>query len=175
VLTRCKRIPGVDRVICAIPGQVENKPLCAEALKHSEVCVGECRENDVLARYFMCAKEAKADIIIRVTGDCPMISPELCGAVVAKLKETGADYASNVEPRRVPKGFDCEAFTMQTLTKAHQAAEPYEREHVTTWMRRAYINRVVVDNFSLDTEDDYRTICAAFGHEPYSDKRLQAA
>lgn len=162
VLTRCKRIPGVDEVVCVIPiGDLE---LYREAGKYVHTRMGPGDENDVLSRYYYAAYARRADIIVRVTGDCPLISPELCGVVVAALKSSTADYASNVHPRSVPKGLDCEAFTFDALRYAQRDAEPHEREHVTTWMRRwPYIKKVTVDNFSLDTEDDYRTILAAFG------------
>jgi spore coat polysaccharide biosynthesis protein SpsF (cytidylyltransferase family) len=129
-------------------------------------------EHDVLARYEMAARHTNADIIMRVTGDCPLIPPELCGEVLRSLG-TG-DYASNIEPRTFPQGYDCEVFTRSLLDLAHISAGESEREHVTTWMRSADIKRTNVRSpwpmegrLTLDTEDDYRVICRAFGHEPY--------
>jgi spore coat polysaccharide biosynthesis protein SpsF len=180
VLTRCKRIPSVDEVVCAIPADA---PLLQEAAKYCSVFVGS--EHDVLRRYAEAASKHDADIVMRITGDCPLISPELCGEVLAKFKREGADYASNIEPRTFPKGLDCEVFSRNLLFLAND--EDHEREHVTTWMRNAQpwtgVKRVYVASpwpmdgrLTLDTEDDYRTICAAFGHEPYDTyKRLHAA
>jgi spore coat polysaccharide biosynthesis protein SpsF (cytidylyltransferase family) len=153
----------VDMVVLAIPTKDRDSFIGIFA---DRVCWHD-DENDVLGRYYRAARQVHADIIVRVTGDCPLLSPELSGVVVAKLKETGADYASNVAPRSVPSGFDCEAFTMETLERAHRHAEPDEREHVTTWMRRSDVSREIVGNLSLDTAEDYKTICAAFGHEPH--------
>lgn len=167
VLTRCKRIPGVDEVVCAVPDTAENSPLIAEAKKYARIYAGT--EHDVLSRYVMAAAMSHADIIVRVTGDCPLICPEICGAVIAKRAETQADYASNIEPRTFPRGLDCEAFTLKTLRDASWNAREDEREHVTTWMRRADIKRVNVSSpwpmdgrLTLDTEDDYRVIRVAF-------------
>jgi spore coat polysaccharide biosynthesis protein SpsF len=178
VLTRCWKIEGVDEVICAIPDTDENAELEHIASFNAGVVRGP--EHDVLGRYCIAADKAQADIIVRVTGDCPLISPELCGAVLEKLKTEDAEYASNIEPRTFPQGMDCEAFTMNTLAAAHCLAKPDEHEHVTTWMRRADVDRVHVvspwpleGRLTLDTEDDYRTICAYFGHEPY--QHLRAA
>lgn len=122
-----------------------------------------------------------ADLVMRITGDCPLISPELCGAVLQKLKDETADYASNIDPRTFPQGMDCEVFTMELLKwAAATSSHPEDREHVTPMMRRPseYIKRVNVASpwrmdgrLTLDTEDDYRVICAAFGHEAYHDLR----
>lgn len=173
VVSRCKRILNVDQVVCAVPF---GDPVRAEAEKYCDVVEGP--EHDVLARYHIAAVRHAAEVIVRVTGDCPLISPDLCAEVIRKL--AGADYASNIEPRTFPQGYDCEAFTRSLLERAFIKAGADEREHVTTWMRRADINRVNVSapwkmegRLTLDTEDDYRTICAAFGHEPY--QRLRAA
>lgn len=172
VLSRCRKIPGIDDVVCAIPATSDNEILAQVAIGYAHVHRGS--EHDVLARYHSAALEHGADIVMRVTGDCPLISPELCGAVLDKLMFAEAEYASNIEPRTFPQGMDCEVFTMNTLTAAHSLAEPDEREHVTTWMRRAEIDRVHVTSkwsiegrLTLDTEDDYKTICAYFGHKPY--------
>jgi spore coat polysaccharide biosynthesis protein SpsF (cytidylyltransferase family) len=134
---------------------------------------------DVLTRYRQAAEASGAGIIMRITADCPLLSPELCATVLRKLVKTKADYASNVEPPRTfPKGFDCEVFTIRTLRRADEEAAPNEREHVTTWMQRADIKRASVKSpwpldgrLTLDTWDDYVTICAAFGHEPHSSLR----
>lgn len=179
-MTRCKRIPGVDEVVCAIPVSKENDKLACEAARYVRLYNWSGEENDVLGRYWGAAKFFEARTIVRVTGDCPLISPELCGEVIRKLHSERADYASNIEPRTFPKGLDCEAFTILTLRQANHEANPNEREHVTTWMRRADIKRVNVASpwpidgrMTLDTEADYQAIRAAFGHEPR--KRLRAA
>lgn len=176
VLTRCWQIPGVDKVVCAVP--IGDDQLAKEAARFGPVASGP--EHDVLNRYYRAAVIHKASIVMRVTGDCPLISPELCGAVLAKLKYEHADYASNVHPRTFPKGMDCEVFTFNILERAEREANDDEREHVTTWMLRSNIKRVNVvspwvmeGRLTLDTDDDYRTICAHFGCEPY--QRLYAA
>lgn len=172
VLTRCKSI--TDRVICAVPDDFSNDVLAAEASKYAEVVRGP--ERDVLKRYRLAAEHAKATEVMRITADCPLISPALCKQVAAALE--GNDYASNVEPRTFPQGFDCEAFTMAALREADDKSE--EREHVTTYIRNGPFRRVNVASpwkldgrVTLDTEDDYRVICRSFGHAPY--QRLRAA
>jgi spore coat polysaccharide biosynthesis protein SpsF len=173
VLTRCGRIAGVDEVVCAVPRGDAN--LIEEASKYATVYEGS--EHDVLARYVGAALEHDADIVMRITGDCPLISPALCGSILGALED--ADYCSNVCPRTFPKGFDCEVFTTSLLLEAHANATGEDREHVTPWMQQHAANKVnylspwqLDGRLTLDTEDDYKVICAAFGHEPY--QRLHA-
>jgi len=175
VLTRCRKIPGIDDVILAIPRTRENDPLARLAGSDLEVFCGA--QHNVLERY-RAAAWGRWNVIMRVTADCPLICPELCGEVLRKLMDERADYASNIEPRTFPQGLDCEVFTAETLERA---ARHGPDEHVTTWMRsapglrRRYVTNpwVIEGRLTLDTEDDYRTICAYFGHEPH--QHLRAA
>src|SRR5436190_1711245 len=82
--------------------------------------------------------EAGAQIVMRVTSDCPLIDPALCGEVLRRRSETGADYACNNMPPSFPHGLDCEAFTVEALRRADaEARGADDREHVTPWLRRA--------------------------------------
>src|SRR5439155_5489828 len=93
---------------------------------------------DVLSR---CAKgdaAVRATTVMRVTSDCPLIDPQVCGSVLRLREREGADYASNnIEPS-FPHGLDCEAFTSAALAEAAaRAIESYDREHVTPWITGA--------------------------------------
>jgi glutamate-1-semialdehyde 2,1-aminomutase/spore coat polysaccharide biosynthesis protein SpsF len=137
VLERCARIPGIDAVVCAIADEAESG-LLAEVAQRSGAGVFVGPVCDVLARYQSAARLAKADVIVRVTSDCPLVDPVVCGQVVALRMESNADYACNILPRSYPKGLDCEVFTTATLELAATAAtKPSDREHVTQWMLRA--------------------------------------
>jgi spore coat polysaccharide biosynthesis protein SpsF (cytidylyltransferase family) len=76
--------------------------------------------------------------VVRVTGDCPLIDPEVVDGVIALLETApGCAYASNVEPRSYPDGLDVEALPSGVLAElAAEATEPADREHVTTMIRR---------------------------------------
>lgn len=184
-MTRCQRISGIDEVVCAIPGTPDNDCLRDEAEKYATVFrdFPDANENDVLRRYYRATVWRFADYIMRITADCPLISPELCGTILATAIEKGAQYASNLEPRTFPQGLDCEVFTRDLLWAADGQAEGSEREHVTLWMRRSERVRQfrvnvrspwpIEGRLTLDTWDDYKTICAAFGHD--ADISLRAA
>lgn len=92
--------------------------------------------SDVLSRYHGAAYEAEADVIVRVTSDCPLIDPGVVDAVVAKLTPD-VDYASNTHDiRSFPRGLDCEAMHRDTLERmARMARSPAAREHVTVFVR----------------------------------------
>jgi spore coat polysaccharide biosynthesis protein SpsF len=135
VLERCRAIPGADIVVCATPDEPASAPIQALARAAGAMVVAGS-EHDVLARYALAAREAGADIVMRVTSDCPLIDPEICGAVLALRAREDADYAANNLVRSFPHGLDCEAFTAAALRRAEaEASDPYAREHVTPWLR----------------------------------------
>ena len=134
VLRACKEIPGIDKVVCATPVE-KSEPLRREASALG-VKVVQGSENDVLGRFRKAALLVNADIIMRITADCPLIDPDICGRVL-ELMTDGVDFASNVDPRGFPQGLDCQVFTMAALERAHKEADdPYDREHVCPWMQR---------------------------------------
>ena len=135
VLHRCGAIRGIDLVCCAVPDSPDSD-LVAEEAQRCGVTVVRGAEQDVLARYYKAAMTVGADIIIRVTSDCPLIDPEVCAQVLDLLTDGDLDYACNNMPPAFPLGLDCEAFTAVALAKAASVArDPYEREHVTPWLR----------------------------------------
>lgn len=93
--------------------------------------------SDVLSRYAAAAAEREADIVVRLTGDCPLHTPDTVDAVVDAFKEADVDYASNIEPYTRPDGLDVEVFTRAALERAMREAPPGpDREHVTLFLRR---------------------------------------
>lgn len=136
VLNRASAIPGVAEVCLATSIDPLNDPLAVKvAALGYRVVRGS--EQDVLGRFIMAATETEAETILRITADCPLIDPVVCGDVLALLEMEGTHYASNVERPEWPHGLDCEAFTREILVRADQSTRaPDEREHVTLWIRR---------------------------------------
>src|SRR5262249_35803952 len=94
-------------------------------------------ETDVLSRFTNTALEAKADVAVRVTCDCPFLDPNVIGEVIALRNATGAAYASNVDPPTWPDGLDCEAITINALVAAEkETTRPSDRESVTQFIVR---------------------------------------
>ena len=135
-LDRCRAIDGIDMVVCAVPqGRADDE--VAELAMDGGYFVTRGDEYDVLSRYAMAAREAGAETVMRITSDCPLIDPGICAAVLALLHSEQVDYACNNMPPRFPHGLDCDAFPAALLYEAERCArDPYEREHVTPWLRR---------------------------------------
>ncbi len=94
-------------------------------------------EEDVLARYYEAATREGAEVVVRLTADCPLIDPELVDQVIRFYSENRSkfDYVSNVLERTYPRGMDCEVFGYSTLAEAHRQAQlKMDREHVTRFI-----------------------------------------
>jgi len=92
-------------------------------------------EQDVLDRYYRAAKYTDADVVVRITSDCPVIDPEVTDATIRAFLDRRADYASNTRVRTYPRGLDTEVMTVQALERAwHESSKPYQREHVTPYI-----------------------------------------
>jgi len=176
VLRRCRAIPGADLVVCAVPEGGKDDPVAAEAGRCGAI-ITRGSETDVLDRYLQASKAVGADVVMRVTSDCPLIDPEVCGAVLDLRAAEGADYACNNLPPSFPHGLDCEAFTRDALEMAwREAIAPEDREHVTPWLRRApEIRRAVLAGpgedfahlrWTLDFPEDYDFFKAVFALMP---------
>ena len=136
VVRGARMVPG-DHVVCvAIPEGEIHDPVAAEAHRLRTVVVRGA-EHDVLDRFKVAAEAVGADEVMRVTTDCPMMDPSLCGEVLALRRAEGTDYACNNEPFGYPHGLDCESFTAAVLERAAlEANTSYDREHVTPWIKR---------------------------------------
>ncbi len=110
-------------------------------------------EDDVLDRYYHAAKAYDAQVIIRITSDCPLIEAEVIDRVVFAFQEKQCDYASNFINRTYPRGLDIEVMTLSTLEKTwHEANEFFQRTHVTPYI---YQNPQVFQLLSVEGEIDY--------------------
>lgn len=126
---------------------------------------------DVLSRYYEAAKQFNADIVIRITSDCPLIDPFIVDKMLKSFLAltSECDYMSNVIERTFPRGLDTEIFTFNALEKArNEAATPFEKEHVTPFIynhtemfnTRNFFNSkdYSFHRWTVDTEEDLRLI-----------------
>ena len=134
-LRRCRRL---DRIVVATSTDPSDDALAA-FLALSDIPLHRGPLDDVLARY-VGALEAfgPADVLVRLTGDCPLADPEVIDATVDLLLERDLDYAANTPAHRTyPKGLDVEAMKAKSILRAGREAQaPYEREHVTPYLYR---------------------------------------
>lgn len=130
-----------------------------------------------LARYAAAAEHFKADIIMRITADCPLLDAEVATAILAEFRlSSGRGYLSNVRPRRLhPDGCDVEVFTREMLDHQVPHAGPEEWEHVTAGMPAWFfpaLEPMGVDlRWTVDTEADLefvREVYRGLGDRPVS-------
>lgn len=134
VIARSQKISGVDEVVVATTSSDQDDEV-ANCAEQSGVAAFRGDERDVLARYRDCAVEAGADVVVRITGDCPLIDPEISGLVVNRFLQGDSDYVSNFKPPTFPDGLDTEVFSFGAIDEAYRrAARPSEREHVTPYI-----------------------------------------
>ena len=117
VVERASAARSIDRLVVATTTAPGDDPIVDLALeRHWDVARGSV--DDVLDRYYQAAVEREATIVVRVTSDCPLIDPAIIDAVVARLRDSDADYASNtLEPRTYPRGLDVEAMPFVVLAR----------------------------------------------------------
>lgn len=173
VIARVKAAGGLQEIIIATTTHPDDDAI-AELARRCDVPCFRGSQDDVLSRYYLAAKQAKADNIVRVTSDCPLFDPELLSHMLQRFlslrnAKPPVDYLSNSLVRSFPRGLDAEIFTFSALEKTYlEARRPYEREHVTPYIYQhpelfALVNEECLDDLSahrwtLDTKEDLELI-----------------
>lgn len=133
VVRRLQQARQLDQVVIAAAAE-SDAALVAEG-KRLEVPVWLGSELDVLDRFVGAAREFKADVVVRIPSDCPLIDPGVVDEVIASYCLHGVDYVSNTVERTYPRGLDTEAVRASALDRAWREAQlPYERVHVTPYI-----------------------------------------
>jgi len=162
----------LDSVIVATTDRPEDDAVVEIAERENVACFRGSRE-DVLSRYYHCAKENNLDVVVRITSDCPCIDPEIINRTVREHMRSSADYTAH---RGFPLGMGVEVVSFDALEEAFKRAEKdFEREHVTPyiytvgrfrvhfWHAPEELRRDDV-RVTLDTEEDYALLCAVFDY-----------
>ncbi len=171
LIKRISKSKLIDKVVVATGDKKSNKSLIT-TLNKKNYTFFSGSENDVLDRFYKCAKKFKAKNIIRVTGDCPLVDAEIIEDLIKIFKKNKVDYASNVDPATFPDGMDVEIFKFQALKLAWEKTKNYsDREHVTPFIRRYKKNKKInlrlekdYSNYrvTLDEKDDLKIIKKIF-------------
>lgn len=135
LLARLSRAKEVDQIVVATSVDNRNRPLADHVRKLGYACeLGS--EDDVLDRYVRAARAHRADVVVRITGDCPLVDAELVDEAICRFKAAGVDYFSNISPPTYPDGLDIEVCSFKALDQASQESRtPFDREHVTPYLR----------------------------------------
>lgn len=134
VIERARTIPGLDGVVVATTTAERDRPLIDLARQHGiEAFAGS--EDDVLDRYYQAARQFEADVIVRLTADCPLLDPAVSARVLDRFEQSAVDYVSNTQPPTYPDGLDTEVISFAALEQAwREATLSSEREHVTPYI-----------------------------------------
>jgi spore coat polysaccharide biosynthesis protein SpsF (cytidylyltransferase family) len=135
VIERAQYAKLLNSIVLATTTRAVDTPL-ANLVQAQGIPVfrGEC--DDVLDRYYQAATQFHADVIVRITGDCPLIDPHVIDQVVQVFLQHHYDYVTNTLQPTYPDGLDVEVFSYQVLAKAwKEATLTSEREHVTAYIR----------------------------------------
>jgi len=173
MLGRLSKARRIDQIILATSDDPKNLPL-VEHVRSLGYEVFRGSESDVLDRFYQAARHYKADAVIRVTGDCPLIDPHLVDEVIAEYQKGGVDYVSNTLPATFPDGLDVEIFSFDALERAAKTAtKPNEREHVTPLIRnsglfkRGNVAHPVdwsAERWTVDEPADFEVVEAVFNY-----------
>ncbi len=170
---------GVDAVwIATSLGSADDE--VANWCRSSGIPVHRGSENDVLGRYIGAIQASGANVVVRLTADCPFLDPAVIAQTIRLRAVSRADYASNVDPPTWPDGLDCEVVTAAALQVAAQEATlATHREHVTPFIRnnraRFLVETLVAplpdlakERWTLDTPADLAFLRAVAAHLPGS-------
>jgi len=173
LLGRLAKAQQIDQIVLATTEDPRNVPL-VEHVRQLGYTVYQGSENDVLDRYYQAALLSKAEVIVRITGDCPLVDPELVDEVINAFCLATADFATNTMPPTLPDGLDVAVFTFAALAEAWENAKrPFEREHVTPYMRESdHVKKISVsqkedfsaERWTVDEPEDFEVIKNVFGH-----------
>ncbi len=134
LLERLKRSRIINQVVVATSEEDTDLPIADFCQKYEIDCFRGSKD-DVLDRYYQTAKRHRADVIVRITGDCPLIDPVVVDETIQYYLDNNFDYVSNANPPTFPDGLDTEVFNFLVLEGTWKGADKeYQREHVTPFI-----------------------------------------
>lgn len=174
-LSRLRQCHMLDELVVATTTNATDDPVVKLARREG-IRYFRGSEDDIVSRYIGAACEAAAEVVVRLTADCPLIDAEVVDLAVSELVShaESCDYAGNVLKRTYPRGLDVEAFSLWALEECDRHAKsPLSREHVTLVIRQEkpelFRCRSVVDSednsdlrWTVDTQTDLDLVRAIY-------------
>jgi glutamate-1-semialdehyde 2,1-aminomutase len=173
LLERLSRSSRITSIVLATSQDVRNESLAAH-VSSLGYRVFRGSEHDVLSRFYLAAEPTSPDVVVRITGDCPLVDAMLVDTIIDTFLTGAVDYATNTNPPTFPDGLDVEVMSFEALTTAYrEASTTYDREHVTPFIRtsgRFRTLNVVGDadysaqRWTVDEPADVAVVSAVFAH-----------
>ncbi len=134
MIERLRQVPELDGIVIATTADPSCQPI-EDLAKRLRVGCFRGSEDDVLDRVLRSARSAQADLIVELTGDCPLMDPDLVSEVICEFRSRDVDYCANVLQRTHPRGMDVQAFPTKVLARVAELTNaPSDREHVSIYI-----------------------------------------
>lgn len=135
LVDRLKSVDSINDIIIATTRNAEDDVIEEFSDSHDVRCY-RGSEDDVMDRVLSAASSCKADVVVEITGDCPIIDPRIIQQSVQIFKHNECDYASNVIIRSYPDGMDTQVFWLDVLKRSESMTnDKLDREHVSLHIR----------------------------------------
>ncbi len=134
MIERVRRSKRLDEIVVATTVAENDQQIEALCSRLGVRCFRGSND-DVLLRVVEAARSAKADLIVELTGDCPVIDPTMIDSVIQYYLDHPLDYASNCLERTFPRGTETQVFSLKVLEEVERTTqEPADREHVSLYI-----------------------------------------
>jgi glutamate-1-semialdehyde 2,1-aminomutase len=173
LLQRLGKSTKIDQIVLATGDNERNAPL----VRHVEglgIATFSGSESDVLGRFVGAARKYEADVVIRITGDCPLVDARLVDEMIGAFLADDVDYLSNTLTPTYPDGLDIEIVRASALEQAAAETQvPYDREHVTPYVKfsgkftsrnYAHGSDLSALRWTVDEAPDHEVVTAVFKH-----------
>ena len=135
LVNRLRPVPSLGGIVLATTTNKTDDVLKEFSIRMGIGCY-RGSENDVMSRVIGAAESDGADIVVEITGDCPIIDPKIVEQTISVFKSNQVDYVSNGHIRSFPDGMDTQVFRLDALKRsAAMTNDRLDREHVTLHMR----------------------------------------
>lgn len=186
-IRRVNSANDVDEVVVATSDKKQDD-IIARYAKREGASVYRGSEDDVLKRIYKATKEHNADVVVRATGDNPLVSPDFIDTTIQELIDSGVDHVSAHLDRTFPCEVTVETFTFESFRKVESASDqPHQREHVTPYyyenprdfdlynirsdnvFKEEYLHNRTDLRLTLDEADDYELLRRIYNEIEYDE------
>lgn len=135
LVNRLRTVPSLDEIVLATTGNASDDGL-EDFSKRVGIGCYRGSEDDVMIRVIGAAESVGANVVVEITGDCPIIDPQIIEQTIQMFKANHADYVSNTHIKSYPDGMDTQVFRLTTLQRsAAMTDDVLDHEHVTLHIR----------------------------------------